>query len=124
MENNIKILTVDQALKASDAVDLLFTEHIKYKINVAYKLYQLKNELNQISEYTVNRIVELLPKLKDSNSELSESEQLLYQTILNSPIEVNIHGLTRNEVYCLNDKQDIEKPEIELSLIENLEPLF
>lgn len=124
MNENVKILTVDQALKASDAIDELFTGHIKYQINIAYKLYQLKKTLNDISEYAVSRIIEVLPKLKENNSDLSESEQLLYQTILNSPIEVNIHGLTRNEVYCINDKQDAEKPEIELSLIENLEPLF
>ena len=37
-----KTLTVDQALKLSDAVDALFNEHIKYQINVAYRLYQLK----------------------------------------------------------------------------------
>lgn len=124
MDENIKILTVDQALKASDAVDELFVQHIKYQINVAYKLYQLKKELNEISEYTVKRIIELLPKLKDNKEELSENEVLLYQTILNSPIEVNLYGLTHDDVYCFNENRDTEKPEIELSLIENLEPLF
>ena len=124
MDEKIKILTVDQALKASDAVDELFIQHIKYQINVAYKLYQLKKELNEISEYTVKRIIELLPKLKDNKEELSENEVLLYQTILNSPIEVNLHGLTRDDVYCFNEDCSTEKPEIELSLIENLEPLF
>ena len=124
MDEKIKILTVDQALKASDAVDELFIQHIKYQVNVAYKLYQLKKELNEISEYTVKRIIELLPKLKDNKEELSENEVLLYQTILNSPIEVNLHGLTRDDVYCFNENRDTEKPEIELSLIENLEPLF
>ena len=124
MEENIKILTIDQALKASDAIDELFTEHIKYQINVAYKLYQLKKELNEVSEYTVARIIEVLPKLKENDTELSENEQLLYQTILSSQIEVNVHGLTRDDVYCINEKPEVEKPEIELGLIENLEPLF
>lgn len=124
MNEDIKIITVDQALKASDAIDELFTEHIKYQINVAYKLYQLKKELNEISEYTVSRVIEVLPKLKENDTELSESEQLLYQTILSSPIEVNVHGVTRDDVYCINEKTEVEKPEIELGLIENLEPLF
>ena len=124
MDENIKILTIDQALKASDAIDELFEEHIKYQINVAYKLYQLKKHLNEISEYTINRIIEVLPKLKENNTELSETEQLLYQTILSSPIEVNIQGLTHDDIYCVNEKTEKEKPEIELRLIENLEPLF
>jgi len=124
MDEKIRIITVDQALKASDTIDKLFDEHIKYPINVAYKLYQLKKELNEISEYTVKRIMEVLPKLKETNCELTENEQLLYQTILNSPIEVNIHGLTRDDVYCTTVKKEIEKPEIELNLIENLESLF
>lgn len=120
----MKILTVDQALKANDVVDILFTEHIKYQINVAYKLYQLKKELNEISEYTIGRIIEVLPKLKESDFKLTENEQLLYQAILNSPIEVNVYGLTREDVYCISEKAEAEKPEIELGLIENLEPLF
>ena len=124
MNENIKILTVDQALKASDAIDELFTQHIKYQINVAYKLYQLKRELNEISEYAVARIIEVLPKLKETDSELSENEQLLYQTILSSQIEVNLHEVTREDVYCIDEKTEGEKPEIELGLIENLEPLF
>ena len=99
MNKETKILTVDQALKANDVVDILFTEHIKYQINVAYKLYQLKKELNEISEYAVSRIIEVLPKLKENNIELTENEQLIYQTILNSPIEVNVYGLTREDVY-------------------------
>lgn len=124
MDENIKILTIDQALKASDAIDELFEEHIKYQINVAYKLYRLKKHLNEISEYAINRIIEVLPKLKENDTELSETEQLLYQTILSSPIEVNIQGLTRDDIYCVNEKAEKEKPEIELRFIENLEPLF
>ena len=124
MTEDVKILTIDQALKTSDAVDVLFTEHIKYQINVAYKLYKLKKELNEISEYAVNRIMELIPKLKEDNPDLSESEQLLYQTVLSSSIEINTYGLTRDEVYCLDNDCESPKPKVELDLLENLEPLF
>lgn len=124
MDKTTKTLTVDQILKLSDAVDALFDEHIKYQINVAYRLYQLKKELNEMSEYIVERIFTVIPKLKDDNAELNDEENIIYQTILSSPIEIDTFNLTRAEIYLTNQSVSLDKPSIELHLIENLEPLF
>ena len=124
MDKTTKTLTVDQVLKLSDAVDALFDEHIKYQINVAYRLYQLKKELNEMSEYIVERIFTVIPKLKDDNAELNDEENIIYQTILSSPIEIDTFNLTRAEIYLTNQSVSLDKPSIELHLIENLEPLF
>ena len=124
MDKTTKTLTVDQILKLSDAVDALFDEHIKYQINVAYRLYQLKKELNEMSEYIVERIFTVIPKLKDDNAELNDEENIIYQTILSSPIEIDTFNLTRAEIYLTNQSVSLDKPSVELHLIENLEPLF
>lgn len=124
MDKTTKTLTVDQVLKLSDAVDALFDEHIKYQINVAYRLYQLKKELNEMSEYIVERIFTVIPKLKDDNAELNDEENIIYQTILSSPIEIDTFNLTRAEIYLTNQSVSLDKPSVELHLIENLEPLF
>ena len=119
-----KTLTVDQALKLSDAVDALFNEHIKYQINVAYRLYQLKKELNDLSEYVVEHIFEVIPKLKEENCELNDDENIIYNSLLSSPIEINTFNLTRAEIYSENQGVGLDKPSIDLRLIENLELLF
>lgn len=124
MDKTTKTLTVDQVLKMSDAVDALFDEHIKYQINVAYRLYLLKKELNEMSEYIVERIFTVIPKLKDDNVELNDEENIIYQTILSSPIEIDTFNLTRAEIYLTNQSVSLDKPNVELHLIENLEPLF
>lgn len=124
MEKNTKTLTVDQILKLNDAVDELFNQHIKYQINVAYRLYQLKKELNEITNYIIERIVTVIPKINEENVELSEEENIIYQSILNSEIEIDTFNLTRAEIYLTQQSISLDKPSIELQFIESLEPLF
>jgi hypothetical protein len=124
MEIKTKKLTTSQVLELSDAVDILFEQDIKYPIDVAYKLFKLKKNLNEASEYIIDNITRVIPKLKDENSEINEDENVLYQTILNYPIEIETCGLERNELYCLDNDELRQKPEIEPSLIENLDLLF
>lgn len=124
MDKTMKTMTVEQVLTLNDAIEELFNEHIKYQINVAYRLYQLKKELNDMSEYVIEHIIEVIPKLKEEGVELSDDEKLIYQTILNSPIEVDTFNLTRAEIYLTNEGVSLDKPSVELQLIEKLEPLF
>ena len=120
----MKTLNTNQVLELNDAVNILFEEEIKFPINTAYKLFKLKNNLNEISDYIINRIVELIPKLKEENPELTEEETIIYQTILNSPIEIETYNLEREQLYCLYQQNEPQTPLITPSLIEKLEPLF
>lgn len=124
MDKIMKTMTVEQVLTLNDAIEALFNEHIKYQINVAYRLYQLKKELNDMSTYVIEHIIEVIPKLKEEGAELSDDEKLVYQTILNSPIDVDTYNLTRAEIYLTNEGVSLDKPSIELQLIEKLEPIF
>lgn len=124
MDKTFKTLTVEQILKLNDAIDSLFEEHIKYQVNVAYRLYQLKKELNDMSSYVIERLFSVIPKLKEEHVELNEEENIIYQTILNSPIEVDTFNLTRAEIYLTNEDVSLDKPRVELQVIENLEPIF
>lgn len=124
MEEITKTLRVEEILALNDAVEVLFQEHIKYPINVGFKLFQLKKHLNEISDYVINRMVELLPELKNEGCELSETNKMIYQVILNSLIEVNTYGITRDDIYCINETEYKNTPAVDLSIIEKLEPLF
>ena len=124
MEEITKTLRVEEILALNDAVEVLFQEHIKYPINVGFKLFQLKKHLNEISDYAINRMVELLPELKNEGCELSETNKMIYQAILNSLIEVNTYGITRDDIYCINETEYKNTPAVDLSIIEKLEPLF
>ena len=119
-----KSMTVNQVLKLSDAVNALFEEHVKYQVNVGYRLYQLKNELDDMSRYILDHLFALIPSLKEENVELSENENAVYQTILESSVDVETYDLTRAEIYLTNEQVDVSKPLLELCFIENLEPLF
>ena len=124
MAKTMKTMTVEQVLTLNDAIEALFNEHIKYQINVAYRLYQLKKELNDMSTYVIEHIIGVIPKLKEEGAELSDDEKLVYQTILNSPIDVDTYNLTRAEIYLTNEGVSLDKPSVELQLIEKLEPIF
>ena len=124
MEIKTKKLTTSQVLELSDAVDILFEQDIKYPIDVAYKLFKLKKNLNEVSEYIIDNITRVIPKLKDENTEINENEKNIYQAILNYPIEIETCGLEREEIYCLGTDELRQKPEIEPSLIEKLDLLF
>ena len=124
MDKTMKTMTVEQVLTLNDAIEALFNEHIKYQINVAYRLYQLKKELNDMSTYVIEHIIGVIPKLKEEGAELSDDEKLVYQTILNSPIDVDTYNLTRAEIYLTNEGVSLDKPSVELQLIEKLEPIF
>lgn len=119
-----KSMTVNQLLNLGDAVNALFEEHIKYNVNVGYRLYRLKEELNDMSSYILNRLFEVIPTLKEGNGELNDDQNLVYQAILDSPVEVETFGLTRAEIYMTDESDDLQKPLVELHFIENLEPLF
>lgn len=119
-----KTLTVEQVLELEDAVNSLYGEHFKYQINVAYRLYLLKKELNELCDYIINHITEVIPSLKDEHVELNESEKLAYQTILNSQVEIETFNLTRAEIYFANQSVTLDKPCVELELLQRLELLF
>ena len=77
-----------------------------------------------MSEYVVEHIFEVIPKLKEENCELNDDENIIYNSLLSSPIEINTFNLTRAEIYSENQGVGLDKPSIDLRLIENLELLF
>lgn len=124
MENNQKTLSVGEVLTLNDTINMLFEEHIKYPVNIGYKLYRLKNELNEISEYSINRIVEVLPNIVENSKELSDVDKAIYQTIINSPVDIDTYGLTREDIYCVTGNGSLDNPMIDVADIGKLELLF
>ena len=119
-----KTIKVEQVFRLLDAIDELCNQHIKYPINIAYKLIQFKNQLNDIEKYTLDRIVGIIPNIADGAVDLNADENLLYQSIMASEIEISDFGLTKGDIFCTNDTNSGEKPTIDLDKCTILMDIF
>ena len=111
-----KVIKIEQVFILLEALEELYTQHVKYPINIAYKLNRIKNELNDIEKYTLERIAEVIPNWGDIIT-LSAEENLVYTAIMNSEIEIETYGLTKDELFTPTTN---DQPVIELGKIEAL----
>lgn len=110
------IIPIYQVIKSNRSIELLIQQECLYNINIAYKIYKIKKELDEIESYTFNRLNLLCPNIDITN--MTEIETDLYNTILNTMIEVNIPYLTEDEL--------LSSDEVKLSIddINNILLLF
>ena len=82
------LLQIYQVIKVNRSLEVLINQHILYNINIAYKILKLKKELDEIETYVFERFNTLCPNA--NLNKLNETETILYNSILTSPIEVNV----------------------------------
>lgn len=123
MENNIKQVKVEQVFSILEAVDRLYEQNYKYRINVGYKLHQLRIELQSIENYTIDRLATVIPKIKDGG-ELNDTDRMIYTAVMQSLVDVDTYGLSKDDIYCLNSEKNDNVPVVELSVAEKLDVLF
>lgn len=90
------ILKIYQIIKANRSLECLINQQIVYNINVAYKIYKLKKELDEIEFYAFDRLNMLFPNIDINN--LTDEQNIIYTSILESDIELNINYLTKEEI--------------------------
>lgn len=110
------ILPIYKIIKANRSLEELISQQTLYNINIAYKIYKIKKELDEIENYTFSRLNIICPNINIEN--MNENEIILYNTILNSTISIDIPILTKDELLSNN--------EIKLTVedIENILTLF
>jgi hypothetical protein len=110
------LIPIYQIIKANRSLETLISQQNLYNINIAYKLYKTKKELDEIENYAFERLSLICPNIDLNNP--NEDELLVHNTIINSQIELNIPTLTEEELLSNN--------EIKLSIedIENILNIF
>lgn len=110
------IIPIYQVIKSNRSLDVLISQQGLYNINIAYKLYKVKKELDDIENYAFERLSSICPNIDLNN--LSDNELLIYNNIINSQIELNIPILTEDEL--------LSSDEIKLSVedIDNILNIF
>lgn len=80
-------MRVDNFIKANESLDNLYNQRIIYPINTAYKLAQLRNNVNKAFGFILERLYMVLGEDVDF-SNMNEEQQIIYDTIASSEIEV------------------------------------
>lgn len=93
-----KIIKAEDLLRVQDALDKLYSQHTEFNINTAIKLSKLKKEIDSMCKYIVDRMCETIPNIIYSEQQLTDNEQLIYNLILSSEIEVDNNDLTMNQI--------------------------
>lgn len=89
----------------------LFEQQINYPVNIAYKLYKLKKDFDEIETLMIDRWKILFGE--DYNVEEFNDEQItLYNATLTTKVGIDIHGLTISEITD-NDKVTLSISDVE-----------
>lgn len=83
------VLTVFNVFKINQSVERLIEQNIKLSFNNGYKLLQLKKELDNIEQYTVSKLNQVIDNERMKANQMTDEEQMTYLTIMNSEIEIN-----------------------------------
>lgn len=114
----IRTITVNDVLVLYPQLTELLEQNVKLPINTALKLNKFYHVIEEIDNYVLNRLIELLPKLQIKGCQLDENEKKIYESILLSEIEYDDCNLTVEEL------QKVENLNISMSLINMLVKFF
>lgn len=114
----VRTITVNDVLLLYPQLTELLEQNVKLPINTALKLNKFYHTIEEIDNYVLNRLIELLPKLQIKDCQLDENEQKIYESILLSEIEYDDCNLTMEEL------QKVENLNISMSLINMLVKFF
>ena len=97
------LLKIFQIIKANGALENLVNQEILYPINVAYRLHRQKEVLDNIESYVFNRINTVFNGEDISEAIKNENKAFIYDTIMDSDIEVETFGLSMDEIVYNNE---------------------
>lgn len=114
----MKILKVFEILDAKAAIDTLMENNEKFNLKTGFKLCQIEQRLSEMEDYIFERLFKVIDEKKIELGEMNEEEMVIYQSVMETEMEVELFGLTRDE---LINGSDIK---IDLNEIKALTKLF
>lgn len=83
------ILTVFEVFKLNQSIERLIEQDCNLSFNNGYKLIQIKRELDDIEQYAVSKLNQVIDNERLISNEMTEEEQMVYVTIMNNEVEVS-----------------------------------
>lgn len=83
------ILTVFEVFKLNQSIERLIEQDCNLSFNNGYKLIQIKRELDDIEQYAVSKLNQVIDNERLRSNEMTEEEQMVYVTIMNNEVEVS-----------------------------------
>ena len=117
-KKEMKILKVFEILDAKAAIDTLMENNEKFNLKTGFKLCQIEQRLSEMEDYIFERLFKVIDEKKIELGEMNEEEMVIYQSVMETEMEVELFGLTRDE---LINGSDIK---IDLNEIKALTKLF
>lgn len=113
----MKKLTVGEVMMLNNIIYKLIEQQIHYPINISYKLYKLKQIFDDIESVMMTRWTLLLGEDYDMNN-LSDEQYAIYMATISADIEVDLMGLT------VDDLADNDKVVITITDMERLSQIL
>lgn len=98
----MKKITVGEAMMLNNIIYKLIEQQIHYPINIAYKIYKLKQVFDDVENIMMARWNSLLGENFDMDN-LTDEQYAIYAATISADIDVDLMGLTVDELVD-NDK--------------------
>lgn len=112
------ILTVFDVFKLNQTIEHLNEQGIKLSFKNGYELLKFKKELDNIEQYTAQRLNSVIDSERMSKNEMTEEEQMVYVTVMSNEVDINKPEIDFDEI---KNSRDIN---LSLSDIETLCTIF
>lgn len=93
----MKQKSIYEIIKCNNVIYKLIEQQINYTVNIAYKLYRLKKELDEI-ELLMNERWVLLFGENYNTEDFTEEEIVLYNTTLSAIMDIDTFHLSIEEI--------------------------
>lgn len=103
--------TIYDIINANVVLEKLLKQQHEYNIQTAYKIYKLKKELDEVENFTMDRLKLALGNDYDLDN-LDENQKMLYTSIMLTQININDTDLKLNDLTD-NDRLKITVNEVE-----------
>lgn len=114
----MKTLKVFEILDAKSAIDILMENNEKFTLKTGFKLCEIEQRLSEMEDYIFERLFKVIDEKKIELGEMNEEEMTIYQSVMETEMDVELFGLTEEE---LINSSEIK---IDLNEIKALTKLF
>lgn len=111
------VLKVSELFEINEALSKLLSQDKEYPINIGYDIYRVKKNLDDIESYVVNRLCMVLDNERMSKNELTNEEMLVYDTVMNSDVEIETFKIEKEKLF---DNNNVKLTVKEVGLIDRL----
>lgn len=107
-------VTASQLLRASDALDEMTAQDLKFPLDVAYRLLIMRRSVSEAEEYVMER----MGRIVDIGGELTDEEKVIADAVMSTQIRLEIPSVKVSEV--TNNKE----AEASIGAVDALLPLL